>query len=163
MSEKNEMITEEEATRQVLSIVNRMALLHYSFAKTLVETLGEKKGKDLTRKAIDFYGKQVGKQVKEKTLAKGLKNLLENYQEDLPRFGWNIENVDVDGEPRARIHACNLAKAWNELGDPVLGRLYCHMDQAKYTAYNSELECIHVRNTLDGDPYCELAIRTKKK
>ena len=44
MSEKNEMITEEEATRQVLSIVNKMALLHYSFAKTLVETLGEKKG-----------------------------------------------------------------------------------------------------------------------
>ena len=91
-----------------------------------------------------------------------MKNLLENYQEDLPRFGWNIENVVVDGEPRARIHACNLAKAWNELGDPALGRLYCYMDQAKYTAYNSELECIHVKNTLDGDPYCELAIRKKK-
>jgi|WetSurMetagenome_2_1015567.scaffolds.fasta_scaffold113581_2 hypothetical protein len=162
MPAKNEMITQEEATRQVLSIVNRMALLHYSFAKMLVKELGEKKGKDLTRKAIDFYGKQVGEQVKEKTLAKGLQNFRENYQEDLPMLGWNIEGVVVDGEPRARIHACNLAKVWNELGDPALGRLYCYMDQAKYAAYNPELECVHVKNTLDGDPYCELAIRTKK-
>jgi hypothetical protein len=37
------------------------------------------------------------------------------------------------------------------------------MDQAKYQAYNPELECVHVKNVLDGDPYCELAIRTKKK
>ena len=128
-----------------------------------LKELGEKKGKEVVAKAIDFYGEQVGKQVREKTLAKGLKNLLENYQEDLPLLGWNIEKVVVDGEPRARIHACNLAKAWNDLGDPALGRLYCHMDQAKYTAYNPDLECVHVKNTLDGDPYCELAIRPKKK
>ena len=31
MSEKKEMISKDEATRQVLSIVNRMALLHYSY------------------------------------------------------------------------------------------------------------------------------------
>jgi hypothetical protein len=73
-----------------------------------------------------------------------------------------MEKVVVAGEPRIRIHDCNLAKAWNKLGDPALGRLYCYMDQAKYTAYNSKLECIHEKNTLDGDPYCELAIRAKK-
>jgi len=162
MPEKKKKITKEDATRQVLAIVKRMALLHYSFGKMLVEELGEKKGKALTRKAIDFYGKQVGEQVKEKTLAKGLKNLRENYQEDLPMLGWNIERVEVDGEPRVRIHDCNLAKAWTELGDPALGRLYCYMDQAKYKAYNPDLECVHVKNTLDGDPYCELAIRRKK-
>lgn len=161
--DKMEMITKDEATRQVLSIVKRMALLHYSFGKTLAKELGEKAGKDLTRKAIDFYGKLVGDQVREKTLAKGLKNIRENYQEDLPMLGWNIEGVVVDGEPRARIHACNLAKVWDELGDPALGRLYCYMDQAKYAAYNPDLECVHVKNTLDGDPYCELAIRFKKK
>ena len=162
MPAQKKMLSQEEATRQVLSIVNRMALLHYSYAETLVRELGVKKGKEVTRKAIDFYGQQVGKQVREKTRAKGLKNLLENYQEDLPLLGWNMEKVVADGEPRVRIHACNLAKVWNELGDPALGRLYCYMDQAKYTAYNSKLECIHVKNTLDGDPYCELAIRRKK-
>jgi len=163
MARKKEMLTQEEATRQVLSIVNRMALLHYSYAKTLIRELGARKGKEVTRKAIDFYGRQVGKQVRERTKAKGLQTLLENYQEDLPLLGWNMEKVVVDGEPRVRIYDCNLAKAWNKLGAPGLGRLYCYMDQAKYTAYNPKLECIHAKNTLDGDPCCELAIRAKKK
>ncbi|RPJ42326.1 MAG: hypothetical protein EHM27_03205 [Deltaproteobacteria bacterium] len=162
MARKKEMLTKEDATREVLSIVNRMALLHYSYAKTLIRELGAKKGKEVTRKAIDFYGRQVGKQVREKTRAKGLETFLENYQEDLPLLGWNMEKVVVDGEPRVRIYDCNLAKAWNALGDPTLGRLYCYMDQAKYTAYNSKLECVHIKNTLDGDPCCELAIRRKK-
>jgi hypothetical protein len=87
---------------------------------------------------------------------------LENYQEDLPLLGWNMEKVVVDGEPRIRIYDCNLAKAWNALGDPALGRLYCYMDQAKYAAYNPKLECVHAQNTLDGDPCCELAIREIK-
>jgi hypothetical protein len=117
----------------------------------------------VTRKAIDFYGRQVGKQVRERTKAKGLQTLLENYQEDLPLLGWNMEKVVVDGEPRVRIYDCNLAKAWNKLGAPGLGRLYCYMDQAKYTAYNPKLECVHAQNTLDGDPCCELAIRARKK
>ena len=163
MARKKEMLTQEEATRQVLSIVNRMALLHYSYAKTLIRELGAKKGKEVTRKAIDFYGRQVGKQVRERTKAKGLQTLLENYQEDLPLLGWNMEKVVVDGEPRVRIYDCNLAKAWNKLGAPGLGRLYCYMDQAKYTAYNPKLECVHAQNTLDGDPCCELAIRARKK
>jgi hypothetical protein len=25
------------------------------------------------------------------------------------------------------------------------------------------LECVHTKNVLDGDPYCELAVRSKKK
>lgn len=162
MTAKKKMLSQDEATRQVLSIVNRMALLHYSYAKTLVRELGTKKGKEITRKAIDFYGTQVGKRVREKTKAKSLPTLLENYQEDLPLLGWNMEKVVVDGEPRIRIYDCNLAKAWNDLGDPALGRLYCYMDQAKYPAYDSKLECVHEKNTLDGDPYCELAIRRKK-
>jgi len=163
MARKKEMLTQEEATRQVLSIVNRMALLHYSYAKTLIRELGARKGREVTRKAIDFYGRQVGKQVRERTKAKGLQTLLENYQEDLPLLGWNMEKVVVDGEPRVRIYDCNLAKAWNKLGAPGLGRLYCYMDQAKYTAYNPKLECVHAQNTLDGDPCCELAIRARKK
>jgi len=162
MDEQKEMVSKEEARQQVLSIINRMALLHYCFSKTLVEVLGEKKGKEVIRKAIDFYGEEVGKKVKEKTLAKGLETLQQNYQEDLPAFGWSIEGVVVDSEPRARVHVCQLAKVWNELGAPELGRLYCFVDQAKYKAYNPELECVHVKNVLDGDPYCELAVRTRK-
>ena len=99
----------------------------------------------------------------EKTLAKGFTPSFENYQEDLPTLGWNIEQMVVEGEPRARVHDCNLAQVWMELGEPALGRLYCYMDQSKYKAYNPELECVHVKNILDGDPYCELAVRKVPK
>lgn len=163
MANKKNMLTEEEATRQVLSIVNRMALLHYAYARTLVRELGAKRGKEVARKAVDYYGRQVGKKVKEKTLAKGLETCLENYQEDLPLLGWNMEKISVDGEPRLRIFDCNLAKAWKDLGAPALGRLYCYMDEAKYPAYNSALQCVHEKNILDGDPCCELAIRNRRK
>lgn len=43
-----------------------------------------------------------------------------------------------------------------------MGRIYCFVDQAKYEAYNPGLECVHVKNVLDGDPYCELAVRKKR-
>ncbi len=165
MSEKKEKerVSKEDASRQVLSMVNRLALIHYAFTKTLIAELGEKKGKDVIGKAIGLYGEMVGKSVREKTLGKGLQLLKENYQEDLPLFGWSIQRVEVEGEPRARVLECHLAKAWKDLDAPELGRLYCYMDQAKYEAYNPQLECVHVKNVLDGDPYCELAVRFKKK
>ena len=45
MSEEKEMVSKEEARRQVLSIINRMALLHFCFSKTLVTELEKRKGK----------------------------------------------------------------------------------------------------------------------
>ena len=102
--------------------------------------------------------------MKEKTLAKGLPLIRENFQDDLPDLGWaDREKVEVEGEKRSRTYTCHLAKVWQELGAPELGRIYCFVDQAKYEAYNPEMECVHTKNVLDGDPYCELAVRPKKK
>ncbi len=44
-----------------------------------------------------------------------------------------------------------------------MGKIYCFVDQAKYEAYNPELQCVHVKNVMDGDTYCELAVRPKKR
>ncbi len=156
-----ETISKEQAFKEVLSIIRRAALIHYSYAKTLIDELGEERGKELTLKAIQAYGEKVGKKVKEETLSKGLDLLVENYQEDLPSLGWDTERVMIEGERRARVNVCHLAKVWNELGAPEIGRLYCFVDQAKYKAYNPDLECIHIKNVLDGDPYCELAVRSR--
>ena len=164
MTEKNEMISKKEAQAQVQSMITRAALIHYAFTRTLIDELGEEKGKALARKAIRLYGELVGRRVKEKTLAKGLPLIRENFQDDLPALGWeDRELIEVEGEKRARVHTCYLARVWKELGAPELGRIYCFVDQAKYDAYNPELECVHTRNVLDGDPYCELAVRKKKK
>jgi len=162
--EKKEMISKDEALSQLKSMITRTALIHYAFAKTIIDELGKEKGKELAKKAIRLYGEMVGKKVREKTLAKGLPILPENFQDDLPALGWaSREKVMVDGEKRARVHTCYLAEAWKELGDPEIGRLYCFVDQAKYEAYDPDLECVHTKNVLDGDPYCELAVRSKKK
>jgi hypothetical protein len=159
--EKNK-ISKDQAFKEVLSMIRRTALLHYCFSKTLIEELGEERGKELILKAIHSYGEKVGKKVKEETLAKGLDLLIENYQEDLPTLGWEIERAIVEGEPRARIHVCHLANVWKDLGAPEIGRLYCYVDQAKYKAYNPTIECIHMKNALEGDPHCELAVRYDK-
>ena len=104
MSEKEEMISKKEASRQVHSMITRLAWLHYAFARTLIKELGEKKGKDLSKKAVALYGELVGKKAKEKTLAKGLPLSRENYQDDLPSLGWgDSERVEVEGEKRARV------------------------------------------------------------
>jgi len=162
--EKKEMIPKDEAFSQLKSMITRTALIHYAFTKTIIDEMGKEKGKELAKKAISLYGEMVGKKVREKTLAKGLPALPENFQDDLPALGWaSREKVVVEGEKRARVHTCYLAEAWKDLGVPEIGRLYCFVDQAKYEAYNPELECVHTKNVLDGDPYCELAVRSKKK
>jgi len=163
MPEKKRMITKEEAFQQVKSMITRAALIHWAFAKTLIGELGEKKGKTLAKKAIELYGKEVGRRVKERTLARSLPLTRENFQDDLPDLGWaEREKVEVEGEKRSRVYTCHLARVWQELGVPELGRIYCFVDQAKYEAYNPELQCVHVKNVLDGDPYCELAVRPRK-
>jgi predicted hydrocarbon binding protein len=158
------MISKDEAFSQLKSMITRTALIHYAFTKTIIDELGKEKGKELAKKAIRLYGEMVGKKVRENTLAKGLPTLAENFQNDLPTLGWaDREKVVVEGEKRARVHTCYLAEAWKELGVPEIGRLYCFVDQAKYEAYNPDLECVHTQNVLDGDPYCELAVRSRKK
>ena len=164
MDKNDEMISKQEAFAQVKSMIKRTALIHYAFAKTLIDELGDEKGRELTQKAVLLYGSLVGKEAKEKAEKKGLSPGAENYQDDLPSLGWHHrEKVVVDGEKRSRVYTCYLAEVWKEMGAAELGRIYCYVDQAKFSAFNPELECVHVKNVLDGDPYCELAVRPKKK
>ncbi|MGQ9694044.1 MAG: L-2-amino-thiazoline-4-carboxylic acid hydrolase [Thermodesulfobacteriota bacterium] len=157
------LISKEEAGKQVRSIIDRLALLYYAFAKALIAELGEEKGRTLIKEAIQAYGEIVGKRVRERTLTKDLPLEAENFQDDLPALGWaEKEVVEVEGEKRARIYLCPLAKSWQELGAAELGRIYCFVDQAKYAAYNPELICVHTKNVLDGDSFCEIAVRKKR-
>jgi hypothetical protein len=161
---KEETVLKKEAIHQLKNMISRTALLHYAFTQTLIEELGEEKGKTLALKAIKRYGGFVGQKARKKAEENRLPFTKENFQDDLPSLGWHSrEKVVVDGENRARVHTCYLAEAWKELGIPEIGRLYCFVDQAKYESFNPDLECVHTKNVLDGDPFCELAVRLKKK
>lgn len=161
MTRSDEMVTLDEAKEQVRRVCARLAILHLSFAKTLVEELGEEKGSELILKAIKNYGKRIGEEAKNGATSQGLENKPENYKEDLPLYGMHdgSETVEVDGEKRTRLCGCVMGKIWNEMGEGKLGRYYCLVDPAKYMAFNLNYKLVHTKALTDGDEYCELVLR----
>lgn len=157
------MISKGEALRQIRMALRRLALLHYYFAKTLLNELGEKQGIELIRKAVDAYGAHVGRDAKHKAEERGVGLTPKSFKSDLPNRPWETEIVVVDGEERTRVHHCPLAKEWLDMGESKIGRLYCFVDQAKMRAFNPDYEYVHSKNLLDGDPYCELVVRPAKR
>jgi len=157
----NKKIDLEDAKKQVEKVCKRMALLHLSFAKTIIRELGEREGKKLVLKAIRDYGLRIGKGVKEEVEKHGLVNTPENYKEDLPEYGMHekVEQVEVRGEKGIRAYGCVMGKLWHELGEDEIGRLYCYVDPAKYMAYNPDFALIHTKSIPDRDDYCEFIIR----
>jgi nitroreductase len=162
MADDFDLETQPETRKQVGLAVRRLALLHHAFSATLVEELGEEKGRAVIAKAVEAYGIRIGEEAAARAREKG--NLLtpENFEDDLPADAWGVEAVQVEGEDRVRVHHCPLAAEWLDWGDPALTRLYCGVDQAKMRGFNPEYEYIHVKNLLDGDPYCELVVRRRK-
>ncbi len=161
------MVPEEECSRQVGLMARRAALLHYFFSKTIIDRFGEE-GKRLISEAISAYGNYCGKSVLEKVKEMGLPLTDENFDRvpDLPEYGWKIETITLEnGEVRPIARYCPIAATFKELGPEAekIGRLYCYVDQAKYNAYNPDIEFIHSKNVLDGDPYCEFLVRTVEK
>ncbi len=161
MTTEQEKVTLEEAEEQVRKVCVRLALLHISYARTLVNEFGEKKGKQLILKAIKDYGTRTGEKAKANAAAQGLDNNPANFKDDLPSYGMHTgrEAVEVDGERRSRAYGCVMGEVWNELGECELGRLYCYVDPAKYMAFNPDFKMIHLKALPDGDQHCELAVR----
>ena len=157
------MISVEEAAAQIKLGLRRAVLIYHYFAKTLIEELGKEKGTELIKKAIEAYGSHVGSEAREKARKKNLDLKPENFESDLPKYVWEIEEVVIDGEKRSRVHFCPLAAEWISLGDVETARLYCFVDQAKMKAFNPQYEYLHLKNVLDGDPYCELVVRPVHK
>ncbi|MBI2979520.1 MAG: L-2-amino-thiazoline-4-carboxylic acid hydrolase [Chloroflexi bacterium] len=161
MAEKEKTVPLEEAKEQVRKVCARLGLLHIAFARTLVNELGEKKGKELILKAIKDYGVRIGEEARAAATARGLDNSPANFKSDLPLYGMHDggEAVKVGGETRRRAYGCVMGKVWNELGEGELGRLYCYVDPAKYMAFNPDFKLAHVKALPDGDEYCELVVR----
>jgi hypothetical protein len=55
-----EMIPLDEAKRAIASVSRRVALLHLSYAKAIIEELEEERGLEVIAKAIKDYGAKIG-------------------------------------------------------------------------------------------------------
>jgi hypothetical protein len=139
MAEKNgqkrKTVSIENAAREVDVAITRLALLHLSFSKTLVDEFGKEKGKELIIKSVLEYGKRVGDRIK-----KGLP--------DLPRYGVYAYH---DTE---RYYGCVLAKIFKEYGEEELGCLYCYVDAAKSMQVDPNSKFIHITCAACGDENC---------
>jgi hypothetical protein len=158
MTDSEEVVPLTDAIEQVKAAVARIALIHLGYAKTLVEELGEKKGKELIIKSMIEYGKLVGENVR-----KG--------GQDLPFYGLHDKYTYEDHEffdtrkcpvargkdfdfSRYRVIGCMLAKVFRELGEEELGRLYCYVDSAKSMATDPSRKLIHTACEPLGDDCC---------
>jgi len=162
MEEREEMIPKTEALRQINLGLRRAAMIYHYFCETLINELGEEKGTELIKKMVAAYGSHLGLTAQRLAQEKGLALTPDNFESDLPYLAWNIEKVVVDGEERTRVHHCPLAQDFIDLDDSKNGRLYCWVDQAKMKAFNPAYEYVHIKNVLDGAPYCELVVRPVK-
>lgn len=157
------MIQEAEAARQILTAVERMAMLYYHLANTAVSELGDERGRALIAGAIASYGREVGERHRQRVTAAGHEASCESYSAlpDLPGLPWSPEYMPMVSRDGREIRVCPLAKYWIEKGAERLARLYCRVDQAKYAAFDPECECRHLKNVLDGDDACEVVAKKK--
>jgi hypothetical protein len=135
MVEKEGFVSLAEATHEVGIVMTRLALLHLSFSRILVEEFGEKKGEELVIRSILEYGKRVGDRIK-----RGLP--------DLPKYGVYGEYKDE------KVYDCALARTFREYGEEDLGCLYCYVDAAKTMAVDPYRKLIHKDCAACGDDYC---------
>ena len=85
MSNDSELVSLEEAISKVELAINRVTPLHLSFAKILIDELGEERGSELVIKSIIEYGKRIAERV-------------EHGKGDLPRRVVNMGDILKDTE-----------------------------------------------------------------
>lgn len=160
-----ETISYDEARKEIEVTSRRIALLHLAYAETLIEELGEEKGKKLIADSIKSYGIKIGQRVKEEVQQMNLELTPENFKKGryygLPSFGMHdsSEKIIKNEEERTKYYGCVLGKTWRELKQDKLGRMYCYVDAAKYMAYNQDYKMIHYKAMTDGDDFCELCVK----
>jgi len=135
MAAKEEVVSLREAIREVETAITRVALLHLSFSKILVEEFGEEKGKALIVRSILEYGRRVGERTKQ-----GLP--------DLPKYG--VYGV----RKNRRVYDCVFARIFREYGEQDVGCLYCYVDPAKTMAADPMRKVIHTTCAACGDDCC---------
>ena len=149
--DNQQIVTKKEAIKEVEMTARRISLLHLAFAKTLLQELGDDEGKRVVLKAIKYYGKLIGEEMKRNILARGLTLIPENYgigeTRDLPKYGMHSqkESFETEGRKRRRSFGCTLAKVWREYDEEDLGRLYCYVDLAKSMYYNPNFKLVHTK------------------
>ncbi len=66
------MVLKTEALQQINLGLRRASLIYHFFCETIIDELGEEKGTEMIRKAVDVYGTHMGLAARRKADEKGL-------------------------------------------------------------------------------------------
>ncbi|MFW9779841.1 MAG: hypothetical protein ACFFE8_13380 [Candidatus Heimdallarchaeota archaeon] len=144
MSSDSEYVSLEDAKKEVQVALTRLALLHLSFSKTIIEELGRERGENLIIKSIKEYGRRIIDSVK-----KG--------GQDLPR--WGVYSKLIENEDgKLTAYGCTLAKIFRDQNELEFGRFYCYVDAAKSMASNPKEKFIHLTCATCGDDHCSFDV-----
>jgi hypothetical protein len=162
MTEDEKKVPLKEAIAQVEVGWARLALLHLSFSKTLIDEFGEEKGKELIIKTMIDYSKRVVKRIK-------------NGAQRLPWYGLHdkyvysgneyINNHEIPGFLEEgfdwsvfKNYGCVVAKVSKEFEEEELGCLYCYADPGIAMAADPSYKFIHEKCEACGDEYCTFKV-----
>ncbi len=160
---QKQMISVEEASKQVELVCRRLGLLHLAYARVLVDEFGQEEGERLASESIKRYSQWIGEAKRKRAEDAGMALSTESFEalSDLPAFGMHdgYSELEVDGETRSKAYGCVMGKVWSEMGEERLGRIYCYVDPASSMAFNPGFKMVHTKAMPDGDPDCEFAYR----
>lgn len=145
MNQNEELISLKEAKEEVEVAMTRLALMHLSFSKILVDEFGKEKGRELILKAITEYGSRIGK-------------IIKTGGRDLPKFGVHSGEVYQNEDGDYIVSGCILAKIFKQYDELDLGSLYCYVDPSKSMAADISEKLIHKTCEACGDDKCTLAV-----
>jgi len=153
---EEKMVSMKDAVDQVKKAATRLGLLHLGFSKILVEEFGEEKAKELITKSMVQFGKLIAKHQKRDNLPFYGIHEKQTYkdQEFLDSRDIRLPEGENFDYSHFKVFGCQIAKAFIDLEEEDLGRLYCYVDPAKSMAENPDRKFIHTNCVLCGDEYC---------
>ena len=150
------MIPFKDAQDQVRKTSIRLALIHLGFSRVLAQELGNDKAKELIVKSMIEYGKLVDKHQSWDNLPYYGLHEKHSYKGQEYEDARNIplqegESFDYGN---LKVYGCEIGKAFIDLQEEDLGRLYCYVDAAKSMAEDPNKKLIHSDCILCGDGFC---------
>lgn len=139
-----DVIPAEEAAEERRALARRIGRLYLSFARVLVDRLGEEGAREAIMEAMRDYSFQCAEARKAGMM-------------DLPQRGIH-ETTEVTGEGGARRLAstgCGIAQEFRRQDEEKLGSLYCYVDPCSFMFTIPNIKLYHTRMEPLGDDCCE--------
>jgi hypothetical protein len=126
------------------------AKMYYYMAEQMIESLGEEEGKKAIASAINKFGNDRVRSMKEEAAERNLPlNGREAYTmvRDMPNIGWERNECGIE--------YCPFHDVWADFGElgMKIGKMYCEIDHVLLNGFDVALERNYCLTS--GDKYCE--------